>query len=97
MIPDRLGSPVTHDLYDDTPGSDEDEHEGLDPEGPSAADLDRFGDGFRVCPGCGSAVYDEAPLCPECGHMFEERTGTPVWLVITAAVVLVGLIMLFVL
>jgi len=60
-----------------TPGDDDwDLHEGLDPEGPSAADLDRFGDEMTPCPACGSAVYDQSPWCPECGEYLGERERT---------------------
>jgi len=50
--------------------------EGLDPEGPSAADLDRFGDEMRDCPGCGAGVYDQSPRCPSCGAYLGERERT---------------------
>ena len=38
----------------------------LDPEGPSADDLERFSGEHRACPSCGSEVYDEATICPVC-------------------------------
>lgn len=37
-------------------------------EGPSAADLDRFGGDTGYCPACGAEVYDQAEFCPECGE-----------------------------
>ncbi|USO00036.1 MAG: zinc-ribbon domain-containing protein [Phycisphaeraceae bacterium] len=84
---------MSNDLYDDAPDSEDDLH----PEGPSAADLERFGDEFRTCPECGSQVYDQAPLCPECGHAFEERTKAPLWLILTVVVVLAAFALVFVL
>ncbi len=39
-------------------------------EGPSEADIQRFGAEFITCPNCSSDVYDEATFCPTCGvHM----------------------------
>ncbi len=39
-----------------------------DAEGPSEADLARFGGDDATCPACGADVYHDAPLCHECGH-----------------------------
>lgn len=36
-------------------------------EGPSAEDLERFGDDTGHCPECGAEVSDMAEFCPECG------------------------------
>ncbi len=46
----------------------------LQDEGPSAEDLERFGDdgsqtGF--CPECGDEVWDATPSCPSCGAWIE--------------------------
>jgi len=97
---------VPRSLDDDPPGFDGDDpdqgfgddfDEGLDPEGPSQADLERFGDEFITCPECGSRVYDQVPLCPECGHAFSNQPGgVPVWLVVTAVVVVFALLALVV-
>lgn len=46
--------------------------EGLDPDGPSAMDLDQFGSEVDPCPQCGSIIYDQAEICPDCGHMLTE-------------------------
>lgn len=45
-------------------------------DGPSDADLDRFGDdgdqdGF--CPQCGAACWDQAEFCPDCGAQIGGR------------------------
>lgn len=64
------------------PKSDWDIAEGLDPDGPSAADLDRFGDEMILCPSCGRKIYDQAELCPHCGHAMEAEAGRfPFWMV----------------
>lgn len=82
---------MTTDLYDDTPEFDE----GLDPDGPSAADLERFGSEHKGCPECGSEVYEEIELCPHCGHAFEEPAGTPGrWVALVALVVVIAFLIL---
>ena len=48
--------------------SDWDINEGLDPEGPSAHDLDKFGDELTTCPSCQRQIYDQAEICPHCGE-----------------------------
>ena len=48
--------------------SDWDLGEGLDPEGPSGAELDRFGDALMKCRRCRGVMYDQATVCPECGE-----------------------------
>lgn len=45
-------------------------------EGPSDADIQRFGDeGDQSgwCPDCGAQVYDEAEFCPDCGNQIGGR------------------------
>lgn len=69
------------------PGRDPDE---LD-EGPSEADLEQFGGVTRPCPACKTDLYDDAAVCWKCGHAINsEPKGLPVWVMVTAAVVLVG-------
>ncbi len=73
--------------------SDWDLGEGLDPEGPSGADLDRFGDELMRCKRCGSAMYDQASVCPRCGEIVEEgEKSLSIWMILGV----VGLIALFV-
>ncbi|MGA0285833.1 MAG: hypothetical protein ACO3YY_03320 [Phycisphaerales bacterium] len=43
----------------------------LDPEGPDAADLARFGGDTVGCPACGGEVHDLSDRCPECGHWID--------------------------
>lgn len=71
--------------------------EGLDPDGPSAADLDQFGGEFSPCPHCGEEFYDQAEVCPHCGVAREaEPGGMPMWAIVTAVVVLAGFVMYWV-
>ncbi len=73
--------------------NDPDIDEGLHPEGPSAADLDRFGDEFARCPECGREFYDQSEICPHCGHALGDKpTGIPVWAVVTAVVIVAALV-----
>jgi hypothetical protein len=48
-----------------------------DEEGPSQADLERFDSPLIDCPECGTTVYDEAPLCPSCGHVMGDPASEP--------------------
>jgi hypothetical protein len=76
---------------------DPDLAEGLDPDGPSAADLDRFGDEFITCPHCGREYYDQAEICPHCGDAREkEGPFLPAWAIVTAALVLIVFILTWV-
>jgi hypothetical protein len=71
--------------------------EGLDPDGPSAADLDRFGDELIPCPACKARIYDQSEICPHCGHAMETPPKTmPVW-VILLTVLLIGLLLMWML
>ncbi len=73
---------------------DPDIGEGLDPDGPSAEDLDRFGDEFITCPNCHKSVYDQTEMCPYCGHGVSDPVSrAPIWTI----VVVLALIAVFVL
>jgi hypothetical protein len=68
-------------------GDDEDD-------GPSAEDIERFGDVTRTCPECGKDVFDESAVCYHCGHAFMgTAAGSPtrnkLWIVVTV-VLLIG-------
>jgi|GEM_PF-1052823 len=70
--------------------------EGLDPEGPSADDLDRFGSEFITCPNCHAEIYDQAPQCPHCRHSIGTPVGMRRWkgtllIVILLVIALFGL------
>ena len=84
-----------HDL-DDPAGYDPDEglDSGLDPEGPSAEDLDRFGAEMKTCPECSSEVYDQAESCHVCGHQFASASnGLPLWMTVVVATLIVAMLM----
>ena len=46
-----------------------------DHEGPSEADLERFGGDTASCPSCGAEVWDGATICPGCGMIADEISG----------------------
>lgn len=80
------------------PDPDWDITEGLDPEGPSADDLDRFGDELIPCASCGRRVYDQAEICPVCGgYVHRVRSKTPVWTILVVAVLVVVIALVWVL
>ncbi len=70
----------------------------LDPDGPSEADIERFGAESRLCPECGADMYDDSTFCPSCGHvlMSTDSSGTPPWAVIVVIVVLIAFVLVFV-
>ena len=68
------------------------ENEGLDPDGPSPEDLERFGSELRTCPECGSDVYDQAEMCPVCGRALSQPSSGPGALTIAIALVLVAML-----
>lgn len=72
--------------------------EGLHPEGPSAEDLDRFGDELIECAECGYRFYDQAEICPKCGAAVGARGGgVPAWALVTGVVVLAVIVVTWVL
>ena len=71
-------------------------------EGPSEADLDRFGGETRLCPACHTEVWDGASICPECGLILDDapmRSGGLRRTVFTVGLILAGVafILVFVL
>ena len=67
---------------------------GLDPEGPSAEDLERFGAELNTCPDCGNEVYDQAPICPHCGHAFSEgERSVPLWASVAGVTAIVAILL----
>ena len=70
--------------------------EGLEPDGPSAEDLDRFGSEMMSCPACGAMMYDQAERCPACGeYVIEEPKRLSVWALVLTGVLIalvVGLV-----
>lgn len=64
-------------------------------EGPSEADIERFGSDDRPCPECGTEIYADAPFCHVCGVALEgDETARPgrSSFVAIGAVGLIGLI-----
>lgn len=47
--------------------------DGLDPDGPSARDLERFGGETVECPNCKAEVWDQAESCHRCGEWLGPR------------------------
>jgi len=61
-----------------------------DDEGPSEADLQRFGDVTRNCPECKTELYDEVEMCYKCGHALSAGSTRPVpkWVFVGVGAVL---------
>jgi hypothetical protein len=67
--------------------------EGLDPEGPSAQDLDSFGSELDECPNCGASIYDQSEICPKCGwYLGEAPKSLSLWVVLGVCVLIVILL-----
>ena len=83
MSPEGQFPRNTPEEWGDDPRSDWDLSEGLDPEGPSAMDLDRFGSELDICPNCKSTIYDQAELCPRCGwYLGEVEKQVSIWVIL---------------
>ncbi|MEM7755843.1 MAG: hypothetical protein AAF297_09440 [Planctomycetota bacterium] len=71
--------------------------DGLDPEGPSADDLDRFGDESIKCWKCGADYYDQLDACPHCNaEPGKAGSGMPAWMWVVAAGGMVAFLWVFV-
>ena len=67
-----------------------------DPDGPSEADIERFGGEFKTCPDCGDEVYDQAEFCTACNHAFNveaELKGIPGWAMVLGAAALIAILL----
>lgn len=60
-------------------------------DGPTQADIERFGGVTRPCRSCRSDVYDDATMCPHCGQLLDlpgdhpsKRSSLPFVLMILA-------------
>jgi predicted nucleic acid-binding Zn ribbon protein len=76
---------------------DDDEEDDFDDASWDADDAEDDADGdVLTCPYCGAAIYDDAVQCPQCGEYLSrtERptVNQPAWVVITAAILLAGLL-----
>ncbi len=63
-------------------------------EGPSDADLERFGGVTRTCPECGTEVFDDAEVCWSCGHAGAGRAtggGSRAWIVVAAVLGIIAM------
>lgn len=90
---------MSTDLHGAPPDFDDvfDGGEALDPDGPSEADLERFGDAVRTCPACGNDVYEDAALCHVCGEALENTpASTPPWALVVACVLVVLFLLWFI-
>ncbi|MEL6499422.1 MAG: hypothetical protein AAFZ67_00375 [Planctomycetota bacterium] len=74
--------------YDDT----------LDPEGPSADDIARFGRDGSDCPSCGAEVFDDATVCPICGDLLTRDTSTTKpWAALVAGAIVLAFVLFYIL
>ncbi|MFN7374895.1 MAG: hypothetical protein ACK5TP_07615 [bacterium] len=70
-------------------------------EGPLPGDIERFSGVTRTCPECGKEVFDDVTRCYHCDADMDtpgtrRSGGKPVWVVITAAVGIVVLLLVLV-
>jgi uncharacterized paraquat-inducible protein A len=77
--------------YSDDP-EDQDEEDGLDPEGPDESDMDYSDDpDLEVCPHCRKMIYEGAEKCPHCG-MYISAEDAPLsrraWIILAIGIVL---------
>jgi len=70
-----------------------------DCEGPSDADLDRFGGDSAHCSNCGEEIWHDTPICPNCRTIVEERldSSKKPWVVAVGVVALIAFVLVFVL
>jgi hypothetical protein len=63
-------------------------------EGPSQADVERFGDVTTKCPECGTELYDEAAVCWKCGHAIGDPAFKPMsrWTIVAIGLVVLAAI-----
>lgn len=67
-------------------------------EGPSQADLRRFGGETTLCPSCGAGVYDDAEWCHKCGAVMHPDTpGPKKWIVATVGLIIAGFVLAYLL
>ncbi len=88
----RRPKPVSGSVEDYESADDD-----MDPDGPSAADLAKFGEVTVKCPECGTELFDDVAVCWKCGRAqgagTPDESKTPVWFIVIA-VVLIGLFVL---
>ncbi|MFN0131325.1 MAG: hypothetical protein ACKVW3_02140 [Phycisphaerales bacterium] len=90
LRPKPLSGPVEDHM------SRDDDH---DPDGPSEADLKRFGDVTVKCKECGTELFDDVSQCWKCGRpvgLAEDSRGLPTWAVVAAFILIAALVLVFV-
>jgi predicted nucleic acid-binding Zn ribbon protein len=86
------------DSYQDHDEEDED-----DPENPDESDIDEDDDegpDLVECPRCGAEISEDAQRCPRCGSYLSQedtRPRKPPWMLITAVVLVVAILVSWVL
>jgi uncharacterized OB-fold protein len=70
-----------------------------DREGLSAEDMHKFDHDGDRCASCGGEMYDDVTQCPSCGHVVvsEGDSSSAKWVVVTAGVLVVAFVFVFVL
>jgi hypothetical protein len=72
-------------------------------EDPSPDDIERFAGDTAYCPACGAEVWDQTPVCPECGQTIAGDTLSrpPIedwlrrrWFVLVAIIALIAFVLL---
>lgn len=61
-------------------------------EGPSAADLEKFGDVTRRCPHCGKDVFDDVDECYHCRRSLRTTRATPAWVFAVVLLLILALL-----
>lgn len=89
--PDRTSNPIVR-RAPARGGPVEDHHRrpSDEDEGPSTADLERFGGVTVNCPKCSAELYDDASQCWKCGHALEAESpaAVPTWVTVVAVALL---------
>lgn len=69
----------------------------IDPEGPSAADIEQFSGVTVACAGCGTELMDDVSECWKCGRAVGGRSthesGLPLWAVLTVVLLVLAFAM----
>lgn len=83
-------APRTGEVTDDAPRrsrrAGDEEHD----DGPTAADIERFGDVTQTCPECGKEVFDDTDICYHCGHAIRKDPAsarTPRWVIVVIIII----------